>query len=95
MIYYHGTNESNYNSIMKDGFKIIESDKINRFGNGIYFSNNFDVSYYGNNIIEVNLNLNALHLTIEQWYNIETGLIRKYGNEYHKHIADYGTQFRL
>lgn len=87
-MWYHGTSEKAYNSIMKEGFKIIPSSS-NRFGNGVYFSDQNDISYYGNNTIVSEIKLNALTLTPDQWFPIEDKLIRQHGNDYNQYISTY------
>lgn len=90
MLWFHDTNLQAYNSIINNGFKIINSTKVNRFGNGIYFSNIKDTSnYYGAYTIQAEANTSALELTIDQWNNIENSLIRKYGFHYQSHVHEY------
>jgi hypothetical protein len=73
---------------MEEGFKIIPNI-TRRFGNGIYFSDKQDTSYYGEHMISANIECQALSLTAEQWSPLEDNLIRKYENDYSKHIAAY------
>ncbi len=89
-MYYHGTNETSYNSIIENGFKF-NPNKYNRFGNGIYFSDNNDTEYYGEYTIQVELiNFNPLIMTIDEYNNsLCNYLIGKYGNDYMLHMHNY------
>ncbi|PLR99617.1 hypothetical protein CVD19_00715 [Bacillus sp. T33-2] len=87
-MWYHGTSEQAYISIMEEGFKIIPNI-ARRFGNGIYFSDQQDTEYYGKHTIVADIELNALTTTPDQWYHIENQLIRQYGNDYSQYISTY------
>ena len=49
-IWYHRTSAENYNSILKQGFRLPEEST--RFGKGIYFMNHLNHNCFGNKIIK-------------------------------------------
>lgn len=59
---FHGTDLDSKNSILSEGFKILE--KINNgkhFGNGVYLTDKRESAfYYGEHIVEVDVDENAL-----------------------------------